>query len=200
MVTAGALHAGSRVLLPIRRSFSTPWSHVRSHLHSTKPPSAPLPPPPPPPPSSHAASTRFTPAFTPTTRRSGSIGSGVVAWYLGSIEARPLLTKSITAAAIYTVADLTSQVTFSSIALSPNFHFLEETLLVLISVALEFWNGLESRNLIRFSSRGCSYFVCNYGREKSCRCSVRVAETRKINFLEMVLYYHQHKFIRYISV
>ncbi|KAF7064168.1 hypothetical protein CFC21_070570 [Triticum aestivum] len=109
MVTAGALHAGSRVLLPIRRSFSTPWSHVRSHLHSTKPPSAPLPPPPPPPPSSHAASTRFTPAFTPTTRRSGSIGSGVVAWYLGSIEARPLLTKSITAATIYTVADLTSQ-------------------------------------------------------------------------------------------
>ncbi|KAE8815397.1 PXMP2/4 family protein 4-like [Hordeum vulgare] len=125
MVTAGALHAGSRVLLPIRRTFSTPWSHVRSHLHSTKPSSAPLPPPPRPPPSSHAASTRFTAA---PTRRSGSIGSGVVTWYLGSIEARPLLTKSITAAAIYTVADLTSQVTFCSIALSPNLHFLEETL------------------------------------------------------------------------
>uniref|UniRef100_A0ACD5XSF3 Uncharacterized protein n=1 Tax=Avena sativa TaxID=4498 RepID=A0ACD5XSF3_AVESA len=110
MATAGALHVGSRILLPIRRSTSSsaPWSHFRSHLHS-KPPSAPHPPPPPPPPSSPALSSRFTPAFSPTTRRSGSIGSVVVAWYLGSIEARPVLTKSITAAAIFTVADITSQ-------------------------------------------------------------------------------------------
>ncbi|XP_047050313.1 PXMP2/4 family protein 4-like [Lolium rigidum] len=113
MAIAGALHAGSRILLPIRRSpsSSAPWSHVRAHLHSSKPSSAPLPPtpPPPPPPCSPALSSRFIPAFAPTTRRSGSIGSGVVAWYLGSIEARPVLTKSITAAAIFTVADLTSQ-------------------------------------------------------------------------------------------
>ncbi|KAL5206020.1 hypothetical protein ABZP36_034229 [Zizania latifolia] len=51
MAPAGALHAGGRHLLPLRRSPGAPWSHVRSHLISSKPPSAPPPPPPPVPPS-----------------------------------------------------------------------------------------------------------------------------------------------------
>ncbi|XP_047047586.1 PXMP2/4 family protein 4-like [Lolium rigidum] len=151
MAIAGALHAGSRILLPIRRSpsSSAPWSHVRAHLHSSKPSSAPLPPtPPPPPPCSPALSSRFTPAFAPTTRRSGSIGSGVVAWYLGSIEARPVLTKSITAAAIFTVADLTSQM----ITLSPEESLdLTRTLrmasygMLLSGPSLHFWFNFLSK-------------------------------------------------------
>lgn len=36
--------------------------------------------------------------------------NGLVGWYLGLIESRPVLTKSITSALIYTAADLTSQV------------------------------------------------------------------------------------------
>ncbi|KAI3497379.1 hypothetical protein L1887_39941 [Cichorium endivia] len=35
--------------------------------------------------------------------------SGAIGWYLGMIKARPILTKSITSALIYTAADLTSQ-------------------------------------------------------------------------------------------
>jgi protein Mpv17 len=37
-------------------------------------------------------------------------GAGFVGWYLGLIEARPVLTKAVTAATIFTAADLTSQV------------------------------------------------------------------------------------------
>ncbi|KAG8048773.1 hypothetical protein GUJ93_ZPchr0009g1032 [Zizania palustris] len=111
MAAAGALHAGGRHLLPLRRSPGAPWSHVRSHPISSKPPSGPPPPPPPPPvPPSAAAASRFaTPFVAPAGRRGGAVGAGVVRWYLGSIEARPVLTKSVTAAAIFTVADLSSQ-------------------------------------------------------------------------------------------
>ncbi|KAK9056632.1 hypothetical protein SSX86_023994 [Deinandra increscens subsp. villosa] len=35
--------------------------------------------------------------------------SGIVGWYLGMIKTRPILTKSITSALIYTAADLSSQ-------------------------------------------------------------------------------------------
>lgn len=37
---------------------------------------------------------------------------GLVSWYLGMIKARPILTKSITSALIYTAADLSSQVPY----------------------------------------------------------------------------------------
>uniref|UniRef100_A0A0D3HUX1 Uncharacterized protein n=1 Tax=Oryza barthii TaxID=65489 RepID=A0A0D3HUX1_9ORYZ len=119
MPPTGALHAGGRHLLPLRRApgaAQQPWSHVRSHLiSSSKRPSPSSPPPPPPPPPLPVAPS--TSAFVQTAgRRSGggggagaAVGSGVVAWYLGSIEARPVLTKSVTAAAIFTVADLSSQ-------------------------------------------------------------------------------------------
>ncbi|CAN6338419.1 unnamed protein product [Urochloa humidicola] len=112
MATAGAFHAGGRLLLPLRRSpygpSPSPWSHFRSHLISSKPPpNAPLPPPLPP-----ARPCPVGPAFAPTSRKSGAVGAtgaGVVGWYLGLLDARPVLTKSVTAAAIFTAADLTSQ-------------------------------------------------------------------------------------------
>lgn len=36
--------------------------------------------------------------------------AGIVGWYLGMIKCRPILTKSVTCALIYTAADLSSQV------------------------------------------------------------------------------------------
>nr|XP_016481500.1 PREDICTED: uncharacterized protein LOC107802497 [Nicotiana tabacum] len=35
---------------------------------------------------------------------------GYLAWYLGALESRPIITKSISSAIIYAVADVTSQV------------------------------------------------------------------------------------------
>uniref|UniRef100_A0A0D9XZQ1 Uncharacterized protein n=1 Tax=Leersia perrieri TaxID=77586 RepID=A0A0D9XZQ1_9ORYZ len=108
-----ALHAGGRhLLLPLRRvPQPQPWTHARSHLISSaskpKTPPPPSPPPlPPPPVVAPSSAAAFVP---PSSRRGGAVGAGVVAWYLGSIEARPVLTKSVTAAAIFTVADLSSQ-------------------------------------------------------------------------------------------
>jgi protein Mpv17 len=110
MASVGAFHAGVRLLLPLRRSphgpSPSPWSHFRSHLISSKPtPNAPLPPPLP---TAHPG-----PSFGPPSRKTGAVGAtgaGVVGWYLGLLDARPVLTKSVTAAAIFTAADLTSQV------------------------------------------------------------------------------------------
>ncbi|RZC54659.1 hypothetical protein C5167_013518 [Papaver somniferum] len=39
-----------------------------------------------------------------------STKNGIIGWYLGLIESRPILTKSITSALIYTASDLSSQV------------------------------------------------------------------------------------------
>ncbi|RCV19073.1 hypothetical protein SETIT_3G354800v2 [Setaria italica] len=110
MAAAGAFHAGGRLLLPIRRSphgpSPSPWSHLRSHLISSKPPpNAPLPLPP-------ARPGPVGSSFGPPSRKTGAVGAagaGVVGWYLGLLDARPVLTKSVTAATIFTAADLTSQ-------------------------------------------------------------------------------------------
>ncbi|AQK78674.1 PXMP2/4 family protein 4 [Zea mays] len=113
MATAGAFHAGGFLLLPVRRSLRgpspSPWSHFRTHFISSKPPpSTPLPPPVPP--------ARLSPvgsAFGPPSRKTGAVGAGagagVVGWYLGLLDARPVLTKSVTAAVIFTAADVSSQ-------------------------------------------------------------------------------------------
>ncbi|RLM99518.1 uncharacterized protein C2845_PM06G29680 [Panicum miliaceum] len=78
MATAGAFHAGGRLLLPLRRSphgpSPSPWSHLRSHLVSSKPSSsAPHPPPLPP---ARSAPAAFS--FAPTSRKTGAVGAGVV--------------------------------------------------------------------------------------------------------------------------
>uniref|UniRef100_A0A0E0MMT8 Uncharacterized protein n=1 Tax=Oryza punctata TaxID=4537 RepID=A0A0E0MMT8_ORYPU len=114
MAPTGALHAGGRHLLPLRRvpgAVQQPWSHVRSHLISSSKRPSPSPTPPPPPPPLPVPVPPSTSPFVQAGSRRGAVGvgSGVVAWYLGSIEARPVLTKSVTAAAIFTVADLSSQ-------------------------------------------------------------------------------------------
>lgn len=44
-----------------------------------------------------------------STKNTASRSKGFVIWYLGMIESRPVLTKSITASLIFTVADLSSQ-------------------------------------------------------------------------------------------
>ncbi|KAF5733194.1 hypothetical protein HS088_TW17G00734 [Tripterygium wilfordii] len=57
------------------------------------------------PPSSFASS--FSYSSTASSSRVGFVG-----WYLGMVKARPVFTKSVTAALIYTAADLSSQLTF----------------------------------------------------------------------------------------
>lgn len=54
----------------------------------------------------------FTSSFSSsssTTAAASASKVGFVGWYLGMIKARPILTKSVTSALIYTAADLSSQ-------------------------------------------------------------------------------------------
>ena len=50
----------------------------------------------------------FSSPFSSTAVSSQKVG--LVGWYLGMVKSRPILTKSITSALIYTIADLSSQV------------------------------------------------------------------------------------------
>lgn len=67
-------------------------------------------------PTSSGVSSASTPVYSPSLSSSAAAASssyariGFVSWYLGMIEARPVLTKSLTAGSIFTAADLTSQV------------------------------------------------------------------------------------------
>ncbi|KAI3992406.1 hypothetical protein MKX01_030292 [Papaver californicum] len=51
-------------------------------------------------------------SFCSSSSSSSAVSSknGIIGWYLGLIESRPILTKSITSALIYTASDLSSQV------------------------------------------------------------------------------------------
>ncbi|XP_028118508.1 uncharacterized protein LOC114316049 [Camellia sinensis] len=53
------------------------------------------------------SSTTFSSSFSSTVSSSPKIG--IVGWYLGMVKSRPILTKSITCAFIYTSADFSSQ-------------------------------------------------------------------------------------------
>ncbi|RRT71796.1 hypothetical protein B296_00029083 [Ensete ventricosum] len=61
-----------------------------------------------------ASPSLYSPSLSPATAAaassSSSIRNGFVGWYLGMIEARPILTKSLTAGAIFTAADISSQI------------------------------------------------------------------------------------------
>ncbi|CAL9151946.1 unnamed protein product [Musa hybrid cultivar] len=61
-----------------------------------------------------ASPSLYSPSLSPATAAvsssSSSIRNGFVSWYLGMIEARPILTKSLTAGAIFTAADISSQI------------------------------------------------------------------------------------------
>ncbi|KAI7747264.1 hypothetical protein M8C21_027831, partial [Ambrosia artemisiifolia] len=52
---------------------------------------------------------RFCSKTNGTTPSASFTNSGPIWWYLSMIKARPILTKSLTSAIIYTAADLTSQ-------------------------------------------------------------------------------------------
>ncbi|PON74787.1 Mpv17/PMP [Parasponia andersonii] len=55
----------------------------------------------------------FSSAFSSSSSSSSSAAAakevGIVGWYLGMVKCRPILTKSVTSALIYTAADLSSQ-------------------------------------------------------------------------------------------
>lgn len=51
----------------------------------------------------------FSSSFSSSSSVSSKNGFGFIAWYLGMLKSRPVLTKSITSAIIYTAADLSSQ-------------------------------------------------------------------------------------------
>ncbi|KAK1431259.1 hypothetical protein QVD17_14598 [Tagetes erecta] len=78
--------------------------------------------------------------------------SGPIWWYLSMIKARPILTKSVTSALIYTAADLTSQtITRSS---SEPYDFIRTCRMagfgmVILGPTLHFWFNFISRVLPR---------------------------------------------------
>lgn len=61
---------------------------------------------------SHPSASTVAAASSAST--SSFLRNGFVGWYLGMIESRPVLTKSLTAAAIFAAADISSQVLLSA--------------------------------------------------------------------------------------
>ncbi|KAF8025042.1 hypothetical protein BT93_F2023 [Corymbia citriodora subsp. variegata] len=51
----------------------------------------------------------FEPSLSPPVSHRRPTENGFLAWYLGSLEARPIVTKCVTSSLIYAAADLTSQ-------------------------------------------------------------------------------------------
>ncbi|XP_038681068.1 PXMP2/4 family protein 3-like [Tripterygium wilfordii] len=93
------------------------------------------------PPSSFASS--FSYSSTASSSRVGFVG-----WYLGMVKARPVFTKSVTAALIYTAADLSSQTIAGSYSES---YDLVRTLrmtgygMLILGPSLHFWFNLMSK-------------------------------------------------------
>ncbi|XP_004289787.1 PREDICTED: PXMP2/4 family protein 4-like [Fragaria vesca subsp. vesca] len=65
------------------------------------------------------SSSAFFSAKPSSSSSAASSSTGLVAWYLGLVKNRPVLTKSITAALIYTAADLSSQTIAKSDSYDP---------------------------------------------------------------------------------
>ncbi|XP_031260699.1 protein SYM1-like isoform X1 [Pistacia vera] len=90
----------------------------------------------------------FSSAFSPFSSGTASLSSkaGFVRWYLGMVKSRPVLTKSITCALIYTAADLSSQTLSSS-----NPFDLVRTLrmagygMIVLGPSLHFWFNFVSK-------------------------------------------------------
>ena len=59
---------------------------------------------------SHIIPPTLLPSASCSSVSSSVTRNGFVGWYLGMIQARPVLTKSLTAGAIFTAADISSQV------------------------------------------------------------------------------------------
>ncbi|KAM1453630.1 hypothetical protein ACFXTH_003189 [Malus domestica] len=76
---------------------------------------------------------------------------GFVGWYLGMIQSRPILTKSVTAALIYTAADLSSQ-TLAKSSLSESYDLVRTARMagygmLVLGPSLHFWFNLMSKAL-----------------------------------------------------
>ncbi|XP_057464848.1 uncharacterized protein LOC130754627 [Actinidia eriantha] len=93
-------------------------------------------------------STFFSSPFSSTAVSSQKVG--LVGWYLGMVKSRPILTKSITSALIYTTADLSSQ-TIAAPASEP--YDLIRTLrmagygMLILGPSLHFWFNFVSKIL-----------------------------------------------------
>lgn len=93
---------------------------------------------------------RFSSKTNGTTRLASITNSGPIGWYLGMIKARPILTKSITSALIFTAADITSQtMTRSS---SEAYDFIRTCRMagygmIILGPTLHFWFNFVSRVL-----------------------------------------------------
>ncbi|KAK4749940.1 hypothetical protein SAY87_027389 [Trapa incisa] len=92
-------------------------------------------------------------AFSSSSSSSSSSGSasskvGLVRWYLGMVKSRPIVTKSLTCALIYTAADLSSQ-TISKV--QSDSYDLQRTLrmawygMAILGPSLHFWFNLVSK-------------------------------------------------------
>ncbi|XP_009335397.2 protein SYM1 [Pyrus x bretschneideri] len=75
---------------------------------------------------------------------------GFVGWYLGMIESRPVLTKSVTAALIYTAADLSSQ-TLAKSSFSESYDLVRTARMagygmLVLGPSLHFWFNFMSKS------------------------------------------------------
>ncbi|KAI3509480.1 hypothetical protein L1887_24782 [Cichorium endivia] len=81
------------------------------------------------------------------SRFSSISNTGLIGWYLGMVKTRPILTKSITSALIYTAADLSSQ----TIASSSEAYDSVRTIrmagygMIVLGPALHYWFNFVSR-------------------------------------------------------
>uniref|UniRef100_A0A7N0TNT1 Uncharacterized protein n=1 Tax=Kalanchoe fedtschenkoi TaxID=63787 RepID=A0A7N0TNT1_KALFE len=92
------------------------------------------------------------PAFsTSVPKRTEGGGGGLVAWYLGMVKSRPVLTKSVTCSLIYGAADLSSQTIARTASEEPVPYDPLRTLrmaaygMVVLGPTLHLWFGLMSR-------------------------------------------------------
>ncbi|KAF3435530.1 hypothetical protein FNV43_RR22619 [Rhamnella rubrinervis] len=91
----------------------------------------------------------FSSAFSSSSSSSAATReAGIVGWYLGMIKCRPILTKSLTSALIYTAADLSSQ-TMSQPSMAS--YDLMRTLrmagygMIILGPSLHFWFNFVSK-------------------------------------------------------
>ncbi|CAL9178442.1 unnamed protein product [Musa hybrid cultivar] len=97
---------------------------------------------------SHPSASTVAAASSAST--SSFLRNGFVGWYLGMIESRPVLTKSLTAAAIFAAADISSQITTLT---SPDNLDLVRTLrmagygMIILGPSLHFWYNFVARIL-----------------------------------------------------
>lgn len=96
-------------------------------------------------------SNRVPPSFSVLRRffssNSSNPGVGFLSWYLGMLASRPILTKSVSSALIYAVADVTSQVIHLRLLLYiPNFGSIECLPLFLVRELLTVCMGVWRRH------------------------------------------------------